>query len=352
MPRAYERDGELVKQCPKCQEIKPVEAFHRNAALPDGHHGRCIKCRHRPRKPASRVHMAHEYEGTLIKKCPHCKETKVAAEGFAKNRTMTDGFESWCRQCRAYPPNNRRRKYQCTEGHWIKECAWCEETKPTDQFSPEKRTFDKLSSYCGDCQREHARVSRDRHIDKRRQADRECQQRRREDPEIAAKIREAQRLRSKRPEVRAQTNEYRKERLKTDPTFRVACALRGRVMSMVTKQYKRSSTFEIVGCNAHVFRAYLEARFEPGMTWNNHGQIDGWSIDHILPCELFDLTQASHQRACFEPRNTQPLWHLDNMAKGDLLDDGRRARDLTQDERGRYLISHGYAYLFEETPPV
>lgn len=84
------------------------------------------------------------------------------------------------------------------------------------------------------------------------------------------------------------------------------------------------------------------------MTWDNWGNDEGdWSIDHILPCALFDLTDAAQQHTCFHHSNLQPLWHIENVMKNDKLEDGRRAGMLTQDEKRLYLIERGFGHLFK-----
>jgi hypothetical protein len=50
------------------------------------------------------------------------------------------------------------------------------------------------------------------------------------------------------------------------------------------------------------------------MSWDNYGR-KGWHIDHIIPCDLFDLTDYKQQKQCFHYTNTQPLWWDDNLKK-------------------------------------
>ena len=51
------------------------------------------------------------------------------------------------------------------------------------------------------------------------------------------------------------------------------------------------------------------------MNWNNCG-LGGWEIDHILPCNSFDLSDPKQQELCFNYTNLQPLWAIDNIKKG------------------------------------
>lgn len=78
----------------------------------------------------------------------------------------------------------------------------------------------------------------------------------------------------------------------------------------------------LVGCSRAELVSRLEAAFLPGMTWDNYGR-GGWHIDHVIPCDAFDLLDPEQQRACFHYTNLQPLWEKDNCAKGARLDWGK-----------------------------
>ncbi len=49
------------------------------------------------------------------------------------------------------------------------------------------------------------------------------------------------------------------------------------------------------------------------MNWDNRRT---WHIDHIRPCASFDLTDPEQQKVCFNFRNLQPLFAIDNLKKG------------------------------------
>ena len=75
-----------------------------------------------------------------------------------------------------------------------------------------------------------------------------------------------------------------------------------------------ASTLELLGCSIEEFKSHLESQFKDGMSWDNRGYY-GWHIDHIIPCASFDLSNPAHQRACFNWRNLQPMWRLENQTK-------------------------------------
>lgn len=110
-----------------------------------------------------------------------------------------------------------------------------------------------------------------------------------------------------------------KERLLTDPNFKLRRLLKDRTRAAIIKQYGKKSikTIECLGSSIEVARNHIESKFVDGMSWQNHGK---WEIDHIIPCASFDLINIDHQRICFHYTNLQPLWKEENKKKNDKLD--------------------------------
>ena len=99
--------------------------------------------------------------------------------------------------------------------------------------------------------------------------------------------------------------------------FRIAINLRFRLREEIrkSKTKKAGNTFDLLGCSIGEFKEYIESRFLPGMSWENHSY-RGWHLDHIRPVASFDLTDPAQQRICFHYTNFQPLWGVENMRKG------------------------------------
>jgi hypothetical protein len=119
--------------------------------------------------------------------------------------------------------------------------------------------------------------------------------------------------------LRTHRGEYKKRLRETNEEYAMACRLRERVRTAIKNAAKSSKTKILVGCSMEFLRGYLEARFTEGMTWELFlaGKIH---IDHIRPCASFDLTDPVQQRICFNYRNLQPLWAVDNLRKNDRWD--------------------------------
>jgi hypothetical protein len=111
---------------------------------------------------------------------------------------------------------------------------------------------------------------------------------------------------------------------KTNPSYAMACRLRGRLRAALKQaglnpnKPHRKSTEELVGCSFGDLVTHIESKFTVGMDWDvflNAG-FSGIHIDHIMPCAAFDLTKEEEQRKCFHWSNLQPLWAVDNLSKG------------------------------------
>lgn len=101
-----------------------------------------------------------------------------------------------------------------------------------------------------------------------------------------------------------------------DPKHRIKKTLRTRIWNALKGIDKSKTTEELIGCSFENLKLYLESKFKDGMSWDNYGK---WHIDHIKPCDSFDLTKEYHQRECFHYTNLQPLWAADNIKKSNIV---------------------------------
>lgn len=134
---------------------------------------------------------------------------------------------------------------------------------------------------------------------------------RRNNPE---KVKEHDRTRRSKPEVKEKLNAYARKRRATDLNARLAGNI-ARVVSRAVRGTKAGSARRDLGCTVEELRAYLEAKFQEGMSWDNYGT-SGWHIDHIIPLSTFDLTDREQFLKACHYTNLQPLWAKDNLSKG------------------------------------
>ena len=84
----------------------------------------------------------------------------------------------------------------------------------------------------------------------------------------------------------------------------------------VKRNTKSGHTIDLLGCSIDQLKNHLENQFKPGMSWSNYGK---WHIDHIRPCASFDMRNPKDQKVCFNYKNLQPLWAIQNLTKKDRI---------------------------------
>ncbi len=107
--------------------------------------------------------------------------------------------------------------------------------------------------------------------------------------------------------------EWKRKKYNTDIYYRIKDNLRSRFYNAVINQFKIQSVIDLLGCSIDELKQHLENQFKPEMNWDNHGEI--WEIDHIKPCDIFDLTNIEQQKQCFHYTNLQPLFKTSGIAK-------------------------------------
>jgi DNA-binding ferritin-like protein (Dps family) len=107
-----------------------------------------------------------------------------------------------------------------------------------------------------------------------------------------------------------------RDKYNSDTEFKIKHTLRRRLRHAIKGTIKKKSVHELLGCDIDFFREYIEKQFLKGMNWKNHGK---WHIDHIKPCDSFDLSDKEQQKKCFHYSNLQPLWAKDNLKKSNII---------------------------------
>ena len=110
--------------------------------------------------------------------------------------------------------------------------------------------------------------------------------------------------------------EWHKNKLKIDPTYRIITNIRSRLNKIIKSKDRKQRSRDLFGADLEVVRDHLESKFMEGMSWDNYGE---WHIDHIIPISTFDFSVESEIiRACHYT-NLQPLWAKDNLRKRDKI---------------------------------
>ena len=133
---------------------------------------------------------------------------------------------------------------------------------------------------------------------------------------------------------------YQNRRLRTDLNYRLRNYI-GRAIRRALKK-DRKSVFHILGYSVDELRQHLESRFQPGMTWDNYGDV--WHIDHITPKSWFKIEGENgideyELRSCWSLENLQPMWVEDNLEKKDrYISDIRLGKSHVTYDEFRTLI--------------
>lgn len=106
---------------------------------------------------------------------------------------------------------------------------------------------------------------------------------------------------------------WRKNKFATDPIFLLKDSVRRRINEALQNigEVKNKKTEEILGCSFSFLKAYIESRFNDGMSWDNRNL---WHIDHIVP--LSSAKTATEILKLNHYSNLRPLWAKDNISKG------------------------------------
>lgn len=163
----------LTKRCPKCGEVKPLEAFPSHKGTRDGRSSWCRVCDNKRQREArwkkqgippeqwSRLHEEAEARAARrnsvpdgYKACTRCDEVKPLEE-FSPDKRSRDGRQSWCRVC-----NAKRDREACWKKQGIPPEEWSrlheEMDRKADARTERQRIMRELAKqhglkYCPDC---------------------------------------------------------------------------------------------------------------------------------------------------------------------------------------------------------
>lgn len=176
-----------------------------------------------------------------------------------------------------------------------KKCPQCELELPltSEYFHKDSRSINGFNCTCKKCRLLKSKLSASN---------------------LEARQRKAEYRKQNRDHIRQYKKSWEQNRANTHPEYKIRKSLRTRIYHAVKNGFKTDKTMRLIGCSLEYFIAYLESKFQDGMTLENYGE---WHIDHIRPCASFDLTNPDQQRQCFHYTNLQPLWAKDNLLKSD-----------------------------------
>jgi hypothetical protein len=256
-----------------------------------------------------------------LKTCSVCHIPKDLDNDFYKSKQSKDGKSSRCKECDG---KKRKRHHDNNLEQEAKRAAkYYEEHK--DTIAPrmaeygaqwylenkEKKDADNKAWHEAhpDAAREYAREWRKNNPEKVKESIRKYRK--------ANKEKIATQRRARIQKIR----DYKKLRNATDVAFRLYNLLSTRMRNAILRSsgIKYNATMELIGCSPAFLKDYLESLFKRGMSWENYGTF--WEIDHIIPCDKWDLTDPREQLRCFHFSNLQPLSRKRNRRKSNTITD-------------------------------
>lgn len=284
-----------MRKCCCCQKEKALDEFYKNKYdTIHGRHYQCITCK----KEYNNMIKSKNKQNIILqtastKLCPKCHENKLMDE-FHNSNVNIDGKQTYCKSCRLLLRKSKGLKIYNYQSDAIlpnnKTCYICKINKPIIDFHNNKYCKYGKKGSCISCEKlEHQKYYSQNSTKKAR-------------------------------------NETLLLLRKNNISFKITLSLRGRLHSAIkyanklskNKIIKSNATKILLGCSINDFQLYIAAQFTEGMNWDNYGKF-GWHIDHIIPCDYFNLEFEEEQRICFHYTNMQPLWAEDNLSKGNKL---------------------------------
>jgi hypothetical protein len=214
----------------------------------------------------------------MTKICNKCKKLLLISN-FSKDKRKTDGLMSLCRNC--YSKRNK------------------------EYYNAHKSEYSVRAKRWRDSHQELLRERRKRDIKKRR---------------IWFNT-----WVKNHPKRWRELIKRRTEKERNSPELKLKKSLRNRLRIALLGKNKSDRTLNLLSMPITDFKKYLESKFLPGMSWDNYGRWKRgtpmkWHVDHIKPCDVFDLTKPEEQRACFHWSNMQPMWANENCTKKAKID--------------------------------
>jgi hypothetical protein len=221
------------------------------------------------------------------KTCSKCNLI-LPLDNFYRDRTPIHkiSYRSKCKICcKEY---QKQRKQNTTDNTLTtKICSICNTEKSIDKYYKSYRHKDGYFKWCYEChESKNKNKGNNRHIKRTKEYMIEYNRKRSED--IQYKLRYL---------IRISINKYIKKNTFTS---------------------KQNSSLKYLGCSFEFLKKWFEFNFDTNMSWDNRGLY--WHIDHIKPCNSFNLGNQSDIYKCYNWTNLRPLEKKENIIKRDKVD--------------------------------
>jgi len=189
----------------------------------------------------------------------------------------------------------------------FKKCTECEKKKHLTEFHSDKSKKHGVASRCKEC------ISISRYVN-RNSINENKRVFTANNPKKVKEYRDRY-----YPKVKASVMAKKKEKRVNDDLYRMKENLRSRARQAFSrsKWIKDSPNEILLGADYNTVFKHIESLFTKGMTWRKIGiEIH---IDHKIP--LSSANSKQELIKLFHYKNLQPMWAIDNIRKGDRIDE-------------------------------
>ena len=220
---------------------------------------------------------------------------------------------------------------------YSKICTLCKVKKLIEHFGKNKSQPDRRHYYCKDCVKKQAGKHKEKNkewYEKNKEQVKEYQQEYRKNNRD--KINEYHRSLPLEKKQKANCSEKKKQKAKErnqdeahknqrrvfyrakyveDVQYRTKKILEARLRALVKRNDESVKSIDFLGCTIPEFKAHIESKFAPTMSWDNYGP-NGWTFDYIEPTCKFDLLNPEEVKLCYHYSNIQPLFAVTQVIDG------------------------------------
>jgi hypothetical protein len=273
------------KECSVCNLILPTALFDK--ADGNGYiRNQCRQCRLIKLKEKREEKKKSIKDTPQIKECMKCNIIKSQTE-FSKFSLSNDGLAKQCKMC--YKETRHRKKSVAQNNTMMLLCEKCKITKSSSEFKSNAKSTTGFYKTCNSCWKpcewnsEKQKASEKKYV-----------------------LANPEKMKEKYKKDAQKPNRIIRDRLNK--------RIRGALESV--NNYKTNSTSMYIGCNLKFLKKWFEYHFTDIMGWHN---INEWHVDHVIPCEHYDLTNTDEQYKCFNWTNLRPCFEEENLRKSNKI---------------------------------
>jgi hypothetical protein len=121
--------------------------------------------------------------------------------------------------------------------------------------------------------------------------------------------------RRQRPDWKFKKNKRVLSKLRSDLIYHLNRRLSCSIFQSIRDNKQGRRWEDLTVYTVEQLKEHLEAKFQPGMSWENYGK---WHIDHVIPKSWWEYEKPEDRefKQCWSLANLQPLWKIDNIKKG------------------------------------